>query len=129
MIGQKPANLYNLNNLIRPQNKLIMRPCKLFFFLFSFLLFNILSVQGQNIWQYYFNRPASIWEESIPLGNGRIGMMPRGGVDRDRIVLNEISLWAGNKQDSDNPEAYKHLGEIRRLLFEKKNKEAQDSLA
>lgn len=103
-----------------------MRPCKLFFFLFSFLLFNILSVQGQNIWQYYFNRPASIWEESIPLGNGRIGMMPWGGVDRDRIVLNEISLWAGNKQDSDNPEAYKHLGEIRRLLFEKKNKEAQD---
>lgn len=87
---------------------------------------NTIAQNKQNQWQYYFNHPASIWEESIPLGNGRIGMMPWGGVNRDRIVLNEISLWAGNKQDSDNPEAYKYLGEIRKLLFEKKNKEAQD---
>lgn len=87
---------------------------------------NTIAQNKQNQWQYYFNHPASIWEESIPLGNGSIGMMPWGGVNRDRIVLNEISLWAGNKQDSDNPEAYKYLGEIRKLLFEKKNKEAQD---
>lgn len=80
---------------------------------------------AQNAWQYYFTEPATIWEESIPLGNGRIGMMPWGGIEKDRIVLNEISLWSGNKQDSDNPEAHKYLGEIRRLLFEKKNKEAQ----
>lgn len=85
-----------------------------------------LSISAQNTWQYYFENPASIWEESIPLGNGRIGMMPWGGVEKERIVLNEISLWSGNKQDADNPEAYKHLGEIRKLLFENKNKEAQD---
>lgn len=85
-----------------------------------------LSVSTQNTWQYYFDSPASIWEESIPLGNGRIGMMPWGGINKERIVLNEISLWSGNKQDVDNPEAYKYLGEIRKLLFENKNKEAQD---
>lgn len=91
------------------------------------LLFVSVSITGtaENKWQYYFDQPASIWEESIPLGNGRIGMMPWGGIEQERIVLNENSLWAGKKQDSDNPNAYNHLGEIRHLLFEKKNKEAQ----
>lgn len=74
---------------------------------------------------FYFNAPASIWEESLPLGNGRIGMMPWGGVQRERIVLNEISLWSGEKQDSDNPDAYQYLAGIRSLLFEGKNAEAQ----
>ncbi|MBB4034276.1 alpha-L-fucosidase 2 [Dysgonomonas hofstadii] len=92
----------------------------------SLLALNLTAQDKQNQWQYYFDRPATIWEESVPLGNGRIGMMPYGGVERERIVLNEISLWAGNKQDTDNPEAHKYLGEIRKLLFEKKNKEAQD---
>lgn len=98
---------------------------KSFYFLILFIL-TILPTSAQNNWQYYFDSPASIWEESIPLGNGRIGMMPWGGINRDLIVLNEISLWSGNKQNTDNPEAHKYLGEIRRLLFENKNKEAQD---
>lgn len=102
---------------------------KLYKSLFCFLFFislNNLFAQEQNTWQYYFLEPASIWEESIPLGNGRIGMMPWGGVEKERVVLNEISLWSGNKQDADNTDAYKYLGEIRQLLFDKKNKEAQE---
>lgn len=81
---------------------------------------------SNNHWEYYFEKPADIWVESVPLGNGRIGMMPWGGIDKEKIVLNEISLWSGNIQDADNPEAYQHLAEIRRLLFEKKNKQAQE---
>ncbi|MHB9142185.1 MAG: glycoside hydrolase family 95 protein [Paludibacter sp.] len=76
-------------------------------------------------WKYYFDSPATIWEETLPLGNGRIGMMPRGGVEHEQIDLNEISLWSGQKQDSNNPEANKYLVDIRRLLFEGKNAEAQ----
>jgi len=98
----------------------------LFLFLYAVSLNVIIGQNSQNEWQYYFDKPATIWEESVPLGNGRIGMMPWGGVERERVVLNEISLWSGNKQDADNPDAYKYLGEIRRLLFEKKNKEAQE---
>lgn len=90
------------------------------------ILTSMVASKAQNTWQYYFDKPADIWEESIPLGNGRIGMMPYGGIEKDRIVLNEISLWSGNKQDADNPDAYKHLEEIRHLLFTNKNKEAQD---
>lgn len=81
---------------------------------------------SSNHWEYHFDKPATIWEESVPLGNGRIGMMPWGGIDKEKIVLNEISLWSGNQQDGDNPEAYQHLAEIRKLLFEKKNKQAQE---
>ena len=76
--------------------------------------------------QYWFDRPAQIWEESTPLGNGRIGMMPWGGVGSERIVLNEISLWSGNRWDSDDPQALEFLPEIRRLLFEGRNREAQE---
>ena len=74
---------------------------------------------------YWFDRSAEAWEESIPLGNGRVGMMPWGGVESERIVLNEISLWSGNRWDSDNPDALRHLPEIRRLLFAGREAEAQ----
>lgn len=74
---------------------------------------------------YSFDQPATLWEESLPLGNGRIGMMPDGGVDTETVLLNEISMWSGSRQDTDNPNAYRYLGEIRRLLFEGRNDEAQ----
>ena len=72
-----------------------------------------------------FDRPASVWEESLPLGNGRIGMMPDGGVDKELIPLNEISLWSGSKQNTDNPQAQAFLPQIQTLLFEGRNMEAQ----
>ncbi|MCD7851205.1 MAG: glycoside hydrolase family 95 protein [Parabacteroides sp.] len=75
---------------------------------------------------YHFNAPANIWEETFPLGNGRLGLMPDGGVERENIVLNEISMWSGSKQDTDNPQAYYSLAQIRRLLFEGRNDEAQE---
>ena len=75
---------------------------------------------------YFFNRPAKVWEETLPMGNGRIGMMPDGGITNATYVLNESSLWTGCKQQGDDTLAYKSLPEIRRLLFEKKNVEAQD---
>ena len=75
---------------------------------------------------YYFDEPASMWEETFPLGNGRIGLMPDGGIEKETYVLNEISLWSGSKQDTDNPDARESLPEIRRLLFAGKNDEAQE---
>lgn len=74
----------------------------------------------------YYTAPASIWEETLPLGNGRLGMMPNGGVRHEHIVLNDISLWSGSEADYSNPEAAKSLPAIRRLLFEGKNREAQE---
>lgn len=76
--------------------------------------------------QLYYTSPATIWEETLPLGNGRLGMMPDGGVQKERIVLNEISLWSGMEADYSNPEASKSLPAIQQLLFEGKNREAQE---
>ena len=74
----------------------------------------------------WYDEPAAQWEETLPLGNGRLGMMPDGGTDKERIVLNEISMWSGSEADYLNPEASTSLSEIRRLLFKGKNKEAQE---
>lgn len=77
----------------------------------------------QTLW---YDEPAAQWEETLPLGNGRLGMMPDGAIGKEHIVLNEISMWSGSEANYLNPDASKSLPEIRRLLFEGKNKEAQE---
>ena len=75
---------------------------------------------------YHLDKPAKVWEETFPLGNGRIGVMPDGGLSREKYVLNESSMWSGSKQNTDNPDALQHLPKIRSLLFQGRNDEAQD---
>ncbi|MBM4029561.1 MAG: glycoside hydrolase family 95 protein, partial [Planctomycetes bacterium] len=65
----------------------------------------------------WYRQPARQWTEALPLGNGRLGAMVFGGVQQDRLQLNEVSLWSGSPQDADNPEALAALHEIRRLIF------------
>ncbi len=86
---------------------------------------NDVRMQTTSVNQYYFEQPARVWEETFPLGNGRIGLMPDGGILSENLVMNEISLWSGSKQDADNPMASYSLPMIRKLLFEGKNDEAQ----
>ncbi len=74
----------------------------------------------------WYDHPAKAWEETLPLGNGRLGMMPDGQIDHETIVLNDITLWSGSVQDANNPDAAKYLPEIRKLLLEGKNDKAQD---
>ncbi|RYU91681.1 glycoside hydrolase family 95 protein [Mucilaginibacter terrigena] len=73
----------------------------------------------------WYDKPAAQWEETLPLGNGHLGMMPDGGINEEHILLNDITLWSGAPQDANNYEAYKSLPEIRKLLAEGKNNEAQ----
>lgn len=76
-------------------------------------------------YKLWYTAPAGLWEETLPLGNGRIGIMPDGGVYTETLVLNDITLWSGGVEDPNNPEAGKYLPEIQRLLFEGRNDEAQ----
>jgi len=73
----------------------------------------------------WLNSPATNFTESSPMGNGRLGAMMFGGVNDERIVLNESSVWSGSRQDSDRPEAFRVLPEIQKLLLEEKNSEAE----
>ncbi|MDM8173675.1 glycoside hydrolase N-terminal domain-containing protein [Olivibacter sp. 47] len=68
----------------------------------------------------WYTQPAQQWEEAIPLGNGKIGMMPDGGIREETIVLNDITLWSGSLQDANNYEANNYLSQIRKLLREGK---------
>ena len=74
----------------------------------------------------WYETPALAWEETLPLGNGRLGMMPYGGTHEESIILNEISLWSGSEADYANPDAAASLEEIRSLLMEGKNAQAQN---
>ncbi|HYC70687.1 MAG TPA: glycoside hydrolase N-terminal domain-containing protein [Opitutaceae bacterium] len=76
-----------------------------------------------------FDASARHFTESVPLGNGRLGAMVFGGVDEERIILNESGMWSGSPQDADRPDAAKALPEIRRLLLEGKNAEAEKLVA
>jgi alpha-L-fucosidase 2 len=65
----------------------------------------------------HYDKPAAQWNEALPLGNGRIGAMLFGGVDRERVQLNEATLWAGNPHSYVNLGAHAHMQELRELIF------------
>src|SRR5262245_32139596 len=73
----------------------------------------------------WYRQPASKWVEALPVGNGRLAAMVFGKVPVERIQLNEETLWDGYPRDTTNPEALKALPEVRRLIFEGKNREAE----
>ena len=74
----------------------------------------------------HMNQPAASWYEATPIGNGRLGGMVYGGVTKDTIRTNDDTFWSGEPRDLQRPGAYKCLPEIRKLLLEEKNLEAQE---
>lgn len=72
----------------------------------------------------WFDRPATDWNEALPIGNGFLGGMVFGNTDKERIQLNEDSVWYGGPRDRNNPNAYEHLPEVRRLILEGRLTEA-----
>ena len=95
-------------------------------FVLSFFLFACNEQVEKEQWNLVMTQPAQIWEECFPLGNGHLGMMPDGGIEKETIVLNDITLWSGAPSDDSNPKALESLPEIQRLLKEGKNDEAQN---
>ncbi|WP_051656541.1 glycoside hydrolase family 95 protein [Butyrivibrio sp. AE3004] len=64
-----------------------------------------------------YTKPASDFNEAMPIGNGRIGGMVYGGPDKDLVGLNEDSVWSGGLRHRINPDAKEGLKEVRDLLF------------
>lgn len=97
---------------------------------FSFFLsISVLATSAQSAdVNINFNTKATHFTESLPVGNGRLGAMMYGDPNRERIALNEISLWSGGPQKADNEEAKNFLKPIQDLLLAGKNREAQNLL-
>ena len=89
---------------------------------------NVCADTQQPEMKLWYDKPAMMWEQCLPLGNGRMGVMPDGGVARERILLNEESMWSGSEYDTRNPDALAALPEIRELLLAGRNLEAQQMM-
>ena len=83
-----------------------------------------LLAQDENL-KLWYDQPAETWEQTLPLGNGRLGLTPDGGIHHEKVVLNDITLWSGGTQQADIEDAHQYLPEIRNLLKQGKNKEAE----
>lgn len=97
--------------------------CSLLFFLLLFS--DAYSCYAQQDLRLWYKQPAQSWLQSVPLGNGRLGAMPDCKVFNENIVLNDITLWSGSPQDANRKGASKYLPQIRKLIFEGKNAEAE----
>lgn len=80
---------------------------------------------GQSDLKLWYDSPATEWTQALPIGNGRIGAMVFGGTAEDRYQLNEDTLWCGGPHDYAHDGAAQYLPQIRQLLFESKQNEAQ----
>ncbi|MCD7709757.1 MAG: glycoside hydrolase family 95 protein [Porphyromonadaceae bacterium] len=73
----------------------------------------------------WYEQPATLWVEALPLGNGRLGAMLFGDPVQEQFHLNEETVWGGSPYNNTNPKAKESLAEIRRLIFAGENVEAQ----
>ena len=76
----------------------------------------------------WYKKPAILWSDALPIGNGRLGAMVFGGVQAERLQLNEDTLWSGAPRDWNNPDAKSHLAEVRRLVLEQEDYVAADAV-
>lgn len=73
----------------------------------------------------WYDKPATVWNEALPVGNGRLGAMIYGDPAAEKIQLNEETFWSGGPSRNDNPKALEALPKIRELIFNGKFKEAE----
>ncbi|MBF4485752.1 glycoside hydrolase family 95 protein [Flavobacterium sp. CSZ] len=73
-----------------------------------------------------YDKPASNWNEALPIGNGRLGAMIFGNPAKEELQLNEETIWAGEPGNNIPKNTYHNIEAIRKLIFESKYKEAQD---
>jgi len=98
----------------------------LIFFTVSLLSIQNLTAQNDNLLKLWYDKPAEQWVEALPVGNGRLGAMVFGNPYREKIQLNENTVWGGQPNRNDNPDAKQALPKVRQLIFEGRFKEAQD---
>src|SRR5476651_107017 len=88
--------------------------------LFTYSIF----AQSENL-KLWYNKPSEKWTDALPIGNGRLGAMIYGGVNSDHIQFNEQTLWSGGPRKYQRDGAASYLTQIRKLLFEGKQAQAE----
>jgi alpha-L-fucosidase 2 len=88
-----------------------------FLIVFTCLAFGSVSAQtpGPDL-KLWYDRPAKVWEEALPLGNGKTGAMVFGRVNRERLQLNDNTLWSGFPSPGNNPKGPANLPLVRQAI-------------
>jgi len=86
----------------------------------------LLAQTDDNTERLWYDKPASIWLEALPIGNGRLGGMVYGGTQVDEIQLNEDSFWSGGPHNNNSTTSAKYLDQVRKLIFSGKEQDAED---
>lgn len=97
-------------------------------YLVHLVLFFGISVFAQkatDLKLWYKNPAGEVWENALPLGNGFLGTMVYGNVEKEIFQLNESTVWSGSPNRNDNPNAKEALDQIRKFLFEGEYKKAE----
>ena len=90
-------------------------------------MLNMISATNSDL-KLWYDKPATYWEEALPLGNGKIGAMVYGGIDDEVIMLNESTLWSGVPNTGyPNVDAFANLSKVREAI-RSKDYEAADRL-
>ena len=84
------------------------------------------GTQRDNNQRLWYNQPATVWLEALPLGNSRMGAMVYGGTETEEIQLNEETFWSGGPHQNNSTTSLQYLTEVRNLIFDGKEKEAED---
>ncbi|MDQ4141744.1 MAG: glycoside hydrolase family 95 protein, partial [Bacteroidota bacterium] len=102
----------------------LIKTCILFFLGVLLAVTNVFAQQDLKLW---YQQPAKIWTDALPVGNGRLGAMVYGRAQEELIHLNEETLWSGGPANlNPNPEAPKYLPLIREALFKENYKTAEE---
>lgn len=83
--------------------------------------------------ELWYAQPAKVWMESLPIGNGRLGAMTYGGIEEEKLALNESTMWSGQYNENQNKTfGREKMNQLRKLFFEGKlsegNRIAGDNL-
>lgn len=98
----------------------------LLYFTLTLIIFIDVTAQPESHLKLWYTSPAKQWVEALPIGNGRLGAMIYGDPCNEVIQLNENTVWAGQPNRNDNPDAREALPVVRQLIFEGKYMEARD---
>src|SRR3954453_4798676 len=100
-----------------------MRPV---FIVFLLTVVTICYSQNNTDLKLWYNKPSGdVWENALPIGNGRLGAMVYGNVDTEIVQLNEHTVWSGSPNRNDNPLILDSMAEIRKLIFAGRQKDAE----
>src|SRR5690606_5423457 len=99
---------------------------KSFLVILFFTSVHLFGQQVDPLTLWYDELSGDVWENALPIGNGHIGAMVYGNVTNEIFQLNESTIWSGSPNSNANPNALEALSKVRKLIFDKQFKAAEN---